>query len=91
MTGPLTKRQRQILYLMLKRDLPTLFFGGTRDFYWGSGLGGEVLIIHAYMEPEFFLKARGLIEVAPSNHPQTRYRLTDAGRERAARIKEMPR
>jgi hypothetical protein len=76
----LTKRQRQILLLMLEHGL-TFFHSGTRKFDWQVSKRG--LRIWAYQRPEFFLHARGLVEPQPGG-----YRLTAAGEARAKRLRE---
>jgi hypothetical protein len=82
----LSKRQRQVLALMRDRG-PVRFAGRTRGFVWYYGMGG-IIIVRAYQRPEYFLKARGLIEEYPitPRGVAPRYRLTDIGRERAKRI-----
>ena len=90
---PLTRRQRQILYLMREADGPVMITGGTRGFYWGRPKEDHpaTLVIHAYQDPDLWLRRRGLIEVVPQNAPGTFYRLTEQGAARAAAIAEMPR
>ena len=83
----LSRRQRQILYLMHKHG-SAAFYGETRRFYWRAEAWG--VIIQAYQQPEFFLKCRGLIEKVQANHPGN-WRLTESGAAIAATITEMPR
>lgn len=83
----LSRRQRQILYLMLEHG-PAQFCGYTRKFYWQVFETG--LVIQAYQTPEYFLCHRGLIARYDSN-VGVKYVLTETGREVAASIKEMPK
>ena len=91
-TKPLTLRQRQILFLMRQVDGPTMIYGGTRGFHWRKldhdHPGG--LLIQAYMEPDLWLRRRGLIEQVSMNVPGVWYRLTREGDRRASKIKRMP-
>lgn len=83
----LTPTQRRIVALMHKHG-PTRFslpgfrrhfrsFQGCDGFYW----------IGAYQSPEFFLKARGIIEPCGDNAPGA-YQLSDFGTELANTMKE---
>lgn len=85
MSSSLTKRQRQILILMRQHG-PAKFAGGTRGFYWRVLPYG--VAIQAYMDPELFLKNRGLLTITPVNAPGTWYRLTEEGERRATRLKD---
>lgn len=89
---PLTRRQRQILFLMREADGPVMITGGTRRFYWGRPTGDHpgALVIKAYQDPDLWLRHRGLIEAVPMNAPGTWYRLTEDGQRRAATIGKMP-
>ncbi len=80
----LSGRQRQIMFLM--REHGTAVFGrGIRGFRFGIAEDG--LVIHAYQNPEFFLKVRGLIEyVEDSNRGFHCYRLTPVGAARAEKL-----
>jgi hypothetical protein len=62
----------------MKQHGSAAFIGGTRSFYdLPSMFGGTV--IFAYQNPEWHLKARGMIEETASNAPGTWYRLTEKG------------
>lgn len=74
----LSKRQRQILWLMNEYGVAA-FQGGTRDFWASPALFGGI-VINAYQTPEWFLSGRGLIERAERNVPGVWYRLTEEGR-----------
>ena len=84
----LTPRQKQILQLM--SDLDDLdaarFMGGTRGFSVATVRDGG-LVIRCYQEPELWLEGRGLIAAVRSNRPGRWYRLTEAGRTAAGRIR----
>jgi hypothetical protein len=90
---PLTRTQRKILWLMREHgEGPVMIAGGTRDFYWARPREDHPasLIIHAYMDPDLFLRRRGLIEEVQQNAPGRFYRLTDHGAARAAALVENP-
>lgn len=89
----LTRRQKQILWLMLVADGPVMITGGTREFHWYKPQEDHpaALVIRAYQDPDLFLARRGLIEVVPQNAPGRFYRMTPAGHARACRIGRMPR
>lgn len=88
----LTRRQRQILWLMRTFDGPTYFSGGTRKFYWHELDHGHpgALIVQAYQDPEMWLEHRGLIVQTPMNVPGRWYRLTEQGSAIAGKLKVCP-
>jgi hypothetical protein len=78
---PLTPMQRIILDAMAEKG-PAAFNGkGSRTLGFGlipAEHGG--IIVRAYGLPEWFLKARGLIERQDRNVPGIWFRITDKGR-----------
>ena len=79
----LTPMQQRVLSAMADADPGYAAFTGERARKDGFGVfaakhGG--IVIRAYSHPEFFLKARGLIEKQERNIPGYWYRLTAAGR-----------
>ena len=81
---PLTPTQKRILSLMHEHGAAA-FFGGTRKFSWELTAYG--LVIHAYQDPEMFLKCRGFIQQIDTNAPGRWYRLTHTGTVRPLGIK----
>jgi hypothetical protein len=86
---PLTPTQRVILRL-LHENGSACFQGQRRRKgmkrtlrHW---ICEEGLVIEAYQTPEFFLQARGLLEITQSNAPGRWYRLTADGVRRAAAL-----
>jgi len=80
MAMSLSKRQKQILRLMRDHDCPTIFSGGSRSFGWRLVEGDNpLLVIRAYMSPEYFLARRGLIQ-PHANNARFQYVLTKRGR-----------
>ncbi len=80
----LTKRQRQILALMLMHGT-TRFFGGTRLFKYTNAYE-DGFTITAYQDPELFLERRGLIERVERNASGRWYKLTASGHAAACRV-----
>ena len=81
----LTPTQRTILRLM--RDHGPARFGRAAKYrVFRSAVDGRGLFIGAYAMPEYFLKARGIIEACGDNNPG-HFQLTDWGNELARGIK----
>lgn len=91
--NPLTKVQRALLVHLLDVG-PCLFYSGARGRLTMDTVkhgGREWQTVKAYQSPEYFLLRRGLIQQemdrALPGHGTNRYGLTDAGIDRAERIK----
>lgn len=75
----LTPTQRKILWLMNKHG-PARFGRPAKYRVFRYGIDGRGLMIGAYASPEYFLKARGIIEACGDNNPGC-FQLTDWGEE----------
>lgn len=90
---PLTQTQRKVLWIMRENDHgPVMITGGTRGFHTRTPREDHpaAKIIYAYMDPDLFLRRRGLIEQVPQNAPGRFYRLTEDGKRRARALIENP-
>ncbi len=74
--GSLTNRQCVVLAMMFQFDR-AMFMSGRRYFSWVEyeDIG---VVMWVFQCPQLYLKARGLIKIAPSNLPGNWYLLSDA-------------
>ena len=84
----LTKQQRQILQIMADHPAGARFGTGTRDgLSWMRSDDRRIAHISGYTYPEYFLKQRGLIEIATPGI----YALTEKGKQAVAAFRITPR